>query len=151
MKRTVIMGIGNLLLSDDGVGVHAAKALTERNLPGWVEVIDVGTAFLDALPALENVERVVIIDAVKAEGTPGRIYVMPLDQCAPREMSGLHDFDIFAMLAMASNPHPVEVTVVGIEPDQFGWGLELSEVVSRALPTLLDTVCETIGISSQES
>lgn len=143
------MGIGNLLFSDDGVGVHAVKALAERDLPDWVQVLDVGTAFLDALPALENTQRVIIIDAFRADGVPGQIYVVPLEQCAPREMTGLHDFDIFAMLAMANNHNPVEVIVIGVEPMQFGWGLELSQQVAQALPALLDTVCETIGIPSQ--
>jgi len=149
LKRTVVMGIGNLLLSDDGVGVHAVKALAERDLPDWVQVLDVGTAFLDALPALETTQRVIIIDALQADGVPGQIYTMPLEQCAPREMTGLHDFDIFAMLAMANNQHPVEVTVIGVEPEQISWGLELSQQVAQALPAVLDTVCKTIGISSE--
>jgi len=143
------MGIGNLLLSDDGAGVHAVKALIERQLPEWVEVLDVGTAFLDALPALETAERIIIIDAMRAAGIPGQIYTLTLEQCAPREMAGLHDFDIFAMLAMANNHRPVEVKVVGMEPKRLGWGLELSQQVAQALPALLDTVCETIGIASQ--
>ncbi len=148
MKRTLVMGIGNLLLSDDGLGVHAAKALVGRDLPGWVEVVDVGTAFLDALPALEDAERIIIIDAVQADGPAGQIYRMSLEQCAPREMAGLHDFDIFAMLAMANNHRPVEITVIGVEPGLLTWGLELSPQVAQAMPVLLDTVCEAIGISS---
>lgn len=151
MKRTLVMGIGNLLLSDDGVGVHAARALSECRLPDWVAVLDVGTAFLDALSALETAERIIIIDAVKASGTPGTIYSMPVDQFSPRQMQGLHDLDIFSMLAMAGNSRPVEVTVLGVEPERIEWGLELSYAVSEALPDLMNAVCEKAGIVNKTS
>lgn len=146
VKRTLVMGIGNLLLSDDGVGVHAAKALCEYELPEWVAVLDVGTAFLDSLPALETAERIIIIDAVQADGAPGTIYSMPVDRFAPRQMQGLHDLDIFSMLAMAGNNRPVEVTVLGVEPERIEWGLELSDAVSATLPDLVKAVCEKAGI-----
>jgi hydrogenase maturation protease len=139
------MGIGNLLLSDDGLGVHAVKALAERNFPEDVQVLDVGTAFLDALPFLETAERIIVIDAIRADGEPGKIYCLTIEQRAPRSMHGLHDFDIFNMLAMANNHCSVEVLVLGIEPERLAWGLELSPRVARALPALLDTVCEQLG------
>ncbi len=138
------MGIGNLLLSDDGLGVHAAKALSAKPLPAYVQVLDVGTAFLDALPFLEDAERIIIIDAFQAKGRPGTLYSLRLEQCAPKPMHGLHDFDIFGMLAMAKNPNPVQVWVLGIEPARIGWGLELSPQVSKALPALLQAVYEKI-------
>jgi len=140
------MGIGNLLLSDDGVGVHAVQALARRHLPDWVETLDVGTAFLDALPALETVERIVVIDAVKADGRPGAIYRVPLDKCSPRPLDTLHNFDIFGMLALAANPRQVQVVILGIEPEKLDWGTELSPCVAAAVPDLLDLVCREIGV-----
>lgn len=151
MKRTLIMGIGNLLLGDDGVGVHAVKALAQRELPPEVQLLDVGTAFLDALPFLEDVERIIIIDAFRADGQPGTLYDFPLEQCAPRTMQGLHDFDIFAMLAMARNPNPVRVCVLGVEPQRIDWCMALSPCVSDALPALLDAVCAKIAHTPQQS
>lgn len=144
MKRTLVMGIGNLLLGDDGVGVHAIKALAQRKLPDEVKLLDVGTAFLDALPFLEDVQRIIIIDAYQADGRPGTLYTVPLEQCAPRAMQGLHDVDIFAMLTMTRNANAVQVWVMGIEPESIDWRLELSTSVSDALPALLDAVCEKI-------
>ena len=113
--KTLIMGIGNLLLGDEGVGVHAARALSRVQLPEWVEVLDVGTAFLDALPALENAERIIVMDAMKAQGKPGTVYRVPLDQCERREcLDSLHNFDIFRMLAIAQNNDPVSAIVFGV-------------------------------------
>lgn len=144
MKKTVIMGIGNLLLSDDGIGVHAVKVLKEGQLPEQVEVLDVGTAFMDALPALEQVEKIIVIDAITADMTPGFIYRIPLEKCKPRPLDTLHNFDIFAMLTLAGNPHPVQVVVLGVEPEKLDWGTELSATVSQVLPNLIAHVVEEI-------
>lgn len=142
------MGIGNLLLSDDGVGVHAVYALREQKLSDKVEILEVGTAFFDALPALEKIERIIVIDAVMANGPPGTIYRLPLEKCTPSPMNSLHDFDIFGMLAFAGNPLPVEVMIMGVEPEKLDWGVELSPKVSQALPDLLDHVCRELEMSN---
>ena len=69
------MGAGNILMRDDGIGVRAIERLKELGgLPEEIDVIDAGTATLDALPLLDGVERLIIIDAVKGGGTPGTIY-----------------------------------------------------------------------------
>ena len=62
--ETLVLGMGNMLLGDEGVGVHAALALME-DCPAGTEVLDIGTAILDALPALERAERVIVMDAMK--------------------------------------------------------------------------------------
>ncbi len=140
------MGIGNLLLSDDGVGVHAAQALARRKLSEQVEVLDVGTAFLDALPALTDAVRIIVIDAIKADGAPGSIYRLPLEKCSPRPLDTLHNFDIFGMLALAENPNPVEVVILGVEPEKLDWGTQLSPAVARAMPDLIDHVYKELEI-----
>ncbi len=145
--NTLIMGIGNLLLKDEGVGVHAAHALLESNLPEGVEVLDVGTAFLDALPALENAQRIIVIDAMKADGKPGSIYRALLDECSsPTRIDSMHGFDVFRMLAVAQNSIPDEVIVLGVEPECIDWGMELSPQVVDAMPFLLDAVHKEIGM-----
>lgn len=146
MRKTLVMGIGNLLLRDDGVGVHAVKSLSKRQLPSWVDILDVGTAFLDALPALATAERVVVIDAVKAGGKPGDIYRLLLENCESKPLNTLHSFDIFGMLKLADNPHPTQVVVVGVEPEKIDWGTELSLQVLKALPDLVELVCKEIGL-----
>ena len=75
---TLVLGIGNLLLRDDGVGPHAVRALRARPLPANVEALDVGTAFLDAIPALEGAVRLVVVDAMRAGGAPGTVYRIAL-------------------------------------------------------------------------
>ena len=141
MTHTVVLGLGNLLLGDEGVGVHAARALAEAGLPG-AEVLDVGTAILDALPALGRAERLVVIDAVQAGGSPGSIYRMPFDQVRPAAtVAGLHGFDLSRALALAGRADaPERVVILGVEPGHIGWSLELSPAVAEAVPFLLDAV-----------
>ena len=62
--KTLILGIGNLLWGDEGIGVHAARELREEELPEGTKVLDVGTSILDALGELENSERVIVLDAI---------------------------------------------------------------------------------------
>jgi hydrogenase maturation protease len=141
VSGTVVLGLGNLLLGDEGVGVHAAQALLAGE-PLPAEVLDVGTAILDALPALEAARRIVVVDAVEAGGPPGSIYRFPLDQAQPqRALAGLHGFDVTRALALAGADDSVrEVVVLGVEPARIAWSLELSPAVADALPALLEAV-----------
>ena len=159
MSGTVVLGLGNLLLGDEGVGVHAARALLAADVrPGQntgiglaltsvprdsaVEVLDVGTAILDALPALQTARRIVVIDAVEAGGTPGTIYRFPIDRAQPqRALAGLHGFDITRALALAgASDEPRDVVVLGVEPGRIEWSLDLSPAVAAAMPELLAAV-----------
>ena len=139
--RTLILGIGNYLLCDEGVGVHVARTLAQGNLPSGVTVVEAGTAFLDVLPEIENADRILLIDAMEAGGTPGSIYRLPFDQCRhPDMLASLHGFDLSRVLFMAGNHDTPEVTVFGIEPARIEWGTELSPEVRRAVPALATAI-----------
>ncbi|MDM8525853.1 hydrogenase maturation protease [Desulfococcaceae bacterium HSG8] len=146
LKKILVMGIGNLLLGDEGVGVHGARTLLETELPEGTEVIDAGTAFLDALSDIENAEHIIILDAVQAEGESGTVYRIPLDQCRRAgDIRSMHEFDIFRTLEIARDRNPKKVIVLGVEPAYIGWSTELSQEVSQALPRLIDAVKREIG------
>ncbi len=143
--RILILGIGNLLLADEGVGVHAAQALRNKDLPEGVSVLDIGTAILEALPELEQADRVIVIDAVVAGKEAGTVYRMAYDDCEkPVQLASVHGFDLSRVLAMTSREIPPPVTVVGIEPARIGWSLELSPAVNGALDTVLRVVEDEI-------
>ncbi len=130
--------MGNLLLCDEGVGVHVARALSltlaQRNLPPSVTVVEAGTAFLDVLPEIEKADRILLIDAMEAGGTPGSVYRVPFDQCRhPDMLASLHGFDLSRVLYIAGSDRVPEVTVFGIEPACIEWGTELSPVVQRVV------------------
>ncbi|ROR32537.1 HyaD/HybD family hydrogenase maturation endopeptidase [Inmirania thermothiophila] len=141
----LVLGIGNLLLSDEGLGVHAVRAL-ERDwvLPADVEVVDGGTAGMELLDLMAGREHVVVIDAVKAEGPPGCVLVLR-DEAVGAYFRGpisphqLGLSDVLAALALCEQT-PRGLTLVGVVPASLETGLALSEPVREALPRALAEV-----------
>ena len=76
--RIVVVGVGNLLLKDEGVGVHVAQALQKVSSPVDFEVVDGGTS-PDIFPLFEGVEKLIVVDAAMGGGQPGDIYRFTLD------------------------------------------------------------------------
>lgn len=139
--QTAILGLGNELLGDEGVGVHAVRQLQQEIFPENTEIIEVGTAILDALPAFENAERIIVIDAMKDGMSPGTIYKTPIDQCRGSQcIASMHGFDIFRTMALAGRSDLPPVMVFGVEPEYIGWSMELSDQVAKSLPHLIEAV-----------
>jgi hydrogenase maturation protease len=144
--KTLILGMGNLLLCDEGVGVHVARALAQRDLPPDVAVVEAGTAFLDVLPNIEKADRILLIDAMEAGGAPGSVYRVPFDQCLhPEMLASLHGFDLSRVLFMAGSDRTPEVTVFGVEPARIEWGTELSPVIQQVLPAIEKAVLNEVS------
>ena len=141
----LIAGVGNLLLSDDGVGVHAVQELARNPIPG-VEMLDLGTAVLHALPFLETAERVLVIDAARGCQPPGTLYLFQADGSSEaKAFSSLHALGLreAARLLNSDRPAP-SITVLGIEPASLAYGLELSPAVRQALPRVVDLARATV-------
>jgi hydrogenase maturation protease len=138
--NVLILGIGNLLLSDEGVGVHAVRRLAERRLPPGVEVLDGGTSGADLVDHLEGRTKVIVIDAASGDGPPGTVY-----RCEARDLIeqegalSLHEFGLADSLHMAEQLGcaPRRVIVLGVQPATLEPGLELSPEVAAALPGIL--------------
>lgn len=140
MTGLVILGLGNLLMADDGVGVHAARKL-EADPPGGALVRDIGTAVFDAVSWLESATRVIAIDAVDAGEPPGTVVSFDIDvEDAADRPASLHDLDLPALLRSLPAERRPLVTVVGMQPSLVAPGLDLSPIARRALPRLLDAV-----------
>jgi hydrogenase maturation protease len=139
--RNLVLGLGNLLLADEGVGVHVAQRLLEDRRRGDSVVLDVGNALLDAMPAIAAAERVVVVDAMKGDGPPGTVYRMSYDECDTAEtIASVHGFDLAAVLHLVGRDEPPEVVVIGIEPEAISWSTELSDSVADALPDVIAAV-----------
>ncbi|KPJ68530.1 MAG: hypothetical protein AMJ43_00105 [Coxiella sp. DG_40] len=153
----LIVGLGNILLKDEGIGVHIAKELQKQNLPGNVEVIDGGTAGLDVLLSAIDVDKLVIIDAFRAGKKPGNIYKISLNnkqkdrliQIFSQETISkisLHQVGLLDALSIAEkiNIAPEEIVIIGVEPAEIDCGLELTEPVMRKVPQIISKVLEEI-------
>ncbi len=143
--RTLILGIGNLLLCDEGVGVHVARALQQEELPETVVILEVGTAFLEALPEIEQADRIIIVDAMQADHAPGTIYRVPFEDCVkPECIASLHGFDLSRVIYLAGRETPPEAVVIGVEPARIDWGTELSPEILEMVPSIIETVKKEI-------
>ena len=144
----LVLGIGNLLLGDEGVGVHAAQMLMSEALPEGTRVLDTGTAVLDAMDALAAAERVIVMDAMQANGTPGSIYRIALKDCKQAgNIGSLHGFDIGRVMALSGRTDMPDVIVIGMEPARIEWSVELSPEVSGMFAPYLDMVRQEIDLA----
>jgi hydrogenase maturation protease len=144
MSSILVAGLGNLLMSDDGVGVHAVRALRDEPLEGAL-ALEVGTAALDALPYLERAEHVIALDALEGGRPPGTLYRYTLGEQDARPPGGcLHELDLAATLYMLELHERPEVLVLGVQPERLELGLTLSPKVEASLPHLLEAVRETV-------
>lgn len=137
LNGATVLGIGNILLRDEGIGVRAVEALTSRyELPEDVTAIDGGTMGLDLLPFLKKGGFLLIIDALKAGKDIGQITRLE-DSQVPSFISARlspHQIGLQELLATAKliDSEPAKTVMLGIEPGDLSVGLELSpEVASR--------------------
>jgi hydrogenase maturation protease len=147
-KKILILGLGNILLGDEGVGVRVAEQLLSHPLPDEIEVIDGGTAGYELINFFEGKEKVIIVDAVKTNDTPGSVYKLDLALVQEDEtvQLSLHQIGLKNVFKMASlmdlNP---EVTLVGIVPKDYqDYNIGLSEEVEKAIPLAIETVLKEI-------
>jgi len=134
--RTLVAGLGNVLLKDDGVGVHAVREL-RKILPRRILAVDVGTAVLDALHLFEWADRIIGIDAMQGGGPPGTIYTFGVEDVEDQRVkASLHEMGLIAALRfMRGQPPPI--TMLAVEPEAMDFGMELSAPVRAALPKLV--------------
>jgi len=160
-SRLLILGIGNLLLRDEGVGVHAIQALaTKSELPLDVDLIDGGTAGLDLIDCLADRQKVVVIDAIDAGVAPGTILKLQVPDLIDDDSLVLSAHETGFLAAMKATRllgcPPTDVTVFGVQTADMSSGLELSAPVAAQMPQLLAIVLEecrsqTIVVSPAEA
>lgn len=146
MKKTLILGVGNYILSDDGLSVHVLERLqADHSIPEDIQMIDGGTCGLDLLQYLEGVSNLIIIDAIKTRnGTPGSIIRLDGDQI-PAYLSlkiSPHDIGLPDLLATAKlrDLYPEKIVVFGIQPASLELGVELSPEVAAKVEDLIQLI-----------
>lgn len=147
-RRVVVLGLGNLIRSDDGVGVHAAlRLMKDPRLPSRVEVIDGGTQGLNLLPVIADATHIVVIDAVNTGAAPGAIFRYEVTQLDALPGSpSVHQIGFADLLEGLRwlDKSPQNMVLIGVQPDQTGWGTDLSPAVQAALPALAEMVIKQL-------
>lgn len=143
----LVLGIGNILLRDEGIGVHVVEYLKNK-VPDFVELVDGGTAGADLLDVISDRDKVIIVDAVDAEVEHGTILRMkPEDlEVNTGQSVSLHEFGIGEMLAAAKylGCAPHDVIIFGIKPQDISCGVGISKELIRIVPQIADIVLAEI-------
>jgi hydrogenase maturation protease len=148
---TVVLGLGNLLRRDEGLGIRALWLLQQRYLlPESVQVVDGGTLGLELLSYLEGAERIIVLDAALTDGPPGTVICLRGDEvpaflgmrASPHEI-GLPDLLAVARLRGTA---PAQIALFGMQPEVIELGWELSDSVAQELDQLVEAVVsELVG------
>ncbi len=142
----LVMGLGNILWSDDGLGIAAVNRLLGAfEPPAGVRVLDGGTLGLTLLPIIQDAERAILIDAIRAPGAePGTLVRIEGEEVAPavRERLSPHQIGVSDLLDAARllDCYPTELVLLGIAPERLGFGISLSAAVRRPLDALVNRV-----------
>lgn len=153
-EPVLVVGIGNELLGDEGLGVHVARALLGHpELPACdLDVLEAGTSLLDALPEMARYRRVILVDAIAAGGQPGTIYrtpgIAPLLAAAESSQEiSLHQWNLIEVfrVARALDLTPADVELVGAEPERMAPGLELSSTLARTAARIVELLIAEHG------
>jgi hydrogenase maturation protease len=146
--KTVAVGVGNTIHSDDGAGVHALERLRrDPRVPGDVAFIDGGTHGIELLAYVQDCARVLLMDAVDVGEQPGT--VLRMTEVDLRGLPGgasVHQLgvaDLLATLPLVSDI-PREIVLLGVQPASTDWGTELSAPVEAALGSLVDAAVEQL-------
>ncbi len=143
--RVVILGVGNILLTDEGVGVHAVNQLVARyRLPPEVDVIDGGTSGMDCLDQVSGADHLLIADAMRSKQEPGTITRLSGDQIPAffKTKISPHQVGVCDMLATL-NFHglmPKNIVLIGVEPKSFDTAMELSPEIAARLSAVVDAL-----------
>jgi len=143
--KIVILGIGNLLLSDEGVGVKVVQDLsTHYKFPENVELVDGGVGGFSLLPYIESAKKLLVIDAISGGKPPGTIYKFKGEDIPYQviEKISMHELSFSDLLSLVKlrDKYPEELVIIGIEPYSLELKIGLSEVVEKNYDKLLEEV-----------
>ena len=149
LPKIMVMGVGNILLSDEGLGVHFLKELGGDDLPANVEVLEGGTAGLELIHLIDEVDFLIVVDAVNAKTEPGAVFrfrPMDLRVLPPEYEVSFHQVGIIEVLNMAKLlDQAPESLIFGVQPANMEWGMELTPEIRAVFPRLKSLILEEIS------
>lgn len=147
-KPILVLGLGNLLRSDEGVGIHVIRELSKMHIPETVEVIDGGTLGAELIGVIQGRKKVFLLDAMRADSPPGSVLRVPFDELKPalsRSMS-VHGTGVGELLYCCGNliPRP-EIIIYGIVPKLIDrWSMNLTAVVQSRISSIVALILDEI-------
>lgn len=155
MTDTVVVGIGNPLMSDDGIGDAVVGALHEAGVDerSGIDVCHAGTTALFALEAMSGAGRAIVVDAIEADSPPGTIqrYRYDGERFDGFDDVTMHDFTFTDALTVADDVYdvPDDIVLLGVVPESLAPGEGLSDRLEQCLPEIVDAVLDELAASQQ--
>lgn len=151
---TLVLGVGNELYRDEGVGVIVARLLARQTLPPGVRVVEGAVGGLDLLFEMEGAERVILLDAVDMGQPPGTVRVFTPEEVElelPGTVASLHQIDLAQVLALGQLVGVVpRVHIVGLQPGAVSPGFALTAAVSAAVPRAVRETRRLLAVAGYE-
>ena len=149
VKRVLILGLGNPLLGDEGIGVRVVEELKGLDLPDGVAVVEGGTAGLGLVGLMEGYRRVIIVDAAEMGRPPGRVVRFTPSEARFKTVESLlspHQIGLGEVLTLAKTLEiaPAEVVIIGVQPVRIEEGAGLSPEVEGAIPQIIRMVLDEL-------
>jgi hydrogenase maturation protease len=154
--KTLILGLGNPILSDDGIGIHVVRALKAGPLPAGVHCAEASVGGFRLLSSISDYERVILVDAILTpEGRAGDIYRLhPSDLKTSRHVGSTHDLSLPGALSLGRRlgmtlPEDPAITIVAVQvEDVLTLGEECTPAVAGAIPRVVEAVWAELGIDA---
>lgn len=145
VKDILVLGIGNILHMDEGIGVHVVNEMMDGDcgLPVNVELFDGGTSGYDLLPLMSGRRKIIIVDALKTDDAPGSIYRFPAERLVARNyLYSLHDMGVKKLVdmlkIMGEDP---EIEIIGIVPEDYSsFAIGISDSVRESIPKVITEI-----------
>ncbi len=144
-RRAVLLGVGNILLTDEGVGVEAVTRFEAKHvLPPGLSVLDGGTSAMEMLDDLEGLDLLVVVDCVRVGKPPASVVVLQDDEVPAFFRSRLSPHqvglsDVFATMLLTGRA-PRRIVIVGVQPVEVSTGMGLTAEIEAVMPQVLDAV-----------
>ncbi|MDH6309572.1 hydrogenase maturation protease [Dysgonomonas sp. PFB1-18] len=141
--NTLILGVGNLLLKDEGVGIHVIRALEQENLPSGVHLMDGGTGGFHLISWIEKYDRIIMIDATLDKNPPGTVRVLrPKYSSEFPPLMSAHEIglrDMMSIMELTETMPLIDLIVISVE-DISEVGMELTPAVKKVIPEVVEKI-----------
>ena len=151
-RKTLVLGLGNTLLGDEGAGVYAVRALQEQHADrADVEFLDGGTLSFTLAGPIEDADSLIVIDATQLQASPGTVRVFEGEDMdrflGSHRKSSVHEVSLMDLMAIARlvEALPARRALIGIQPEYLDWAVAPTDAVARAIPVACDLAMELIG------
>lgn len=147
MRTKGIIGVGNPLRGDDGISIAVIEKLKEKKLPSNVEIFDAGSNEMNILHILKNLEKAIIVDAVRLNKKPGSYVFFEPEEVNSIEISrNPHSYNLFEILQISSKLEetPKRIVIMGIQPKKTSMEMGLSKELKEKIPEIVDKLTKKI-------